>query len=317
MHKPHDLPALDLLKAFESAARHLSFTRAGTELYLSQSAVSRQIQQLENQLGVPLFIRRTRALLLTEQGQRYYRDVSQALHQLREAGANLSTINGGHIVTVTTTLTFASLWLVPQLVDFQQQHPQIEIRIAAGNAVRDLERDRMDVAIRYATPKLVSPEATRLFGESVLPVCSPQLLKNKRPQRPGDLNDFVLLHYEDPTMFTPWLSWEVWFETMKAAAPAPRGVLRFSHYDMMVRAAIGGQGIALGRLPLIESMLDDGTLVAPLAGTRYSATTLERAYWMIATPSAQERAEVQTFMQWLARKAAPLARRTGIRKKLN
>jgi len=243
MYKPHDLPSLGLLKAFEAAARFLSFTRAGTELFLSQSAVSRQIQQLEAQLGSPLFIRRTRALLLTAAGQQYYRDVSQALHQLREAGANLSNAGNSRIVTVTTTVTFASLWLVPQLTDFQQQHPDIEIRIAADNFVRDLERDHLDVAIRYASRKLTEPDAVRLFGERMLPVCGPQLLKGpkkNRPRRPEDLNDFVLLHFEDPTIFTPWLSWEVWFETMKAPPPAPRGVLRFSHYDMMVRAAISG-----------------------------------------------------------------------------
>lgn len=308
MYKPHDLPALDLLKAFEAAARHLSFTRAGAELFLSQSAVSRQIQQLETQLGTPLFIRRTRALLLTESGQRYYRDVNQALHQLREAGANLRAAPEGRIVTVTTTVTFASLWLVPLLADFQQHHPEIEIRIAADNAMRDMEQDRMDVAIRYSMRKLAGPDATRLFGESVLPVCTPQLLKKNRPRRPEDLNDFVLLHYEDPAMSTPWLSWEVWFETMKAAAPAPKGMLRFSHYDMMVRAAISGQGIGLGRLPLIESLLKDGTLVAPLADARY-ATTQDRAYWLMATPAARERAEVRTFMEWLRKKAAPLAKR--------
>jgi len=151
MHKSRDLPSLELLKAFEVAARRLSFTRAGDELFLSQSAVSRQIQQLETQLGTPLFIRRTRALLLTESGQRYYRDVSQALNQLRAAGASLAATPTGRLVTVTTTVTFASLWLVPNLADFQQQHPDVEVRIAADNAVRDLEGGQLDVAIRYAT----------------------------------------------------------------------------------------------------------------------------------------------------------------------
>src|SRR5690606_42066446 len=136
-----------------------------------------------------------------------------------------------------TTVTFAALWLVPQLTDFQQKHPEIEIRIAADNFVRDLERDRLDVAIRYAARKLADPDAMRLFGERVLPVCSPQLLQKPSLRSPADLNRFVLLHFEDPLIFTPWLSWEVWFETMQAAPPAPKGVLRFSHYDMMVRAA--------------------------------------------------------------------------------
>ena len=306
MHKPGNLPSLDLLKAFEAAARHLSFTRAGAELFLSQSAVSRQIQQLESQLDVPLFIRRTRALVLTAAGQRYYRDVSQALHQLREAGASLHAASSDRIVTVTTTVTIASLWLVPQLAEFQQLHPEIEIRVAADNTVRDLERDRLDVAIRYATPRLAAPGALRLFGERVLPVCSPQLVQQGRPLRPEDLKHFVLLHFEDATIFTPWLNWDVWFEAMKTPQPVPKGVARFSHYDMMLRAAINGQGICLGRLPLIDALLAEGTLVAALPDPRYSATTVDRAYWLMVTPAAQDRPEVQVFVAWLKEKIAPL-----------
>ncbi len=309
MYKPRDLPSLDLLKAFEAAARQLSFTRAGAELFLSQSAVSRQIQQLETELGVALFIRRTRALLLTEAGQRYYRDVSQALHQLREAGAGLAAARSDRIVTVTTAMTFASLWLVPQLADFQQRHPDIQIHVAADNAVRDLEREQMDVAVRYSTRELAGAGAQRLFGERVLPVCSPKLLGQKPLRHPADLRDFVLLNFEDPQQLTPWLTWDVWFETMQTPWSGAKGVLRFSHYDMMLRAAINAQGIALGRLPLIESLLDDGTLVAPLTDAQYSSSTHDRAYWLMTTPVARERPEVLTFMQWLIEKTSPLSQR--------
>ena len=309
MYKPRELPALDLLKAFEAAARHLSFTRAGTELFLSQSAVSRQIQQLESQLGVPLFLRRTRALLLTEAGQRYYRDVSQALHQLREAGANLAAVRNDRVITVTTAMTFASLWLVPQLADFQQQHPHIAVHVAADNTIFDLERERMDVAIRYSTRKAAGPGATRLFGERVLPVCSPKLLGSRKLRSAGELRDFVLLNFEDPQQLTPWLTWAVWFEVMRTPLPATRGMPGFSHYDMLLRAAINGQGVALGRLPLISTQLEDGSLVAPLADARYSMSTQDRAYWLMATPAARERPEVQTFMRWVRGRSAPLARR--------
>lgn len=311
MYKPQELPSLDLLKAFEAAARHLSFTRAGAELFLSQSAVSRQIQQLESQLATPLFIRRTRALLLTDAGQRYYRDVSQALHQLREAGAGLHAAGAERVVTVTAAMTFASLWLVPQLADFQQQHPEIQIHVAADNAMRDLERDRMDVAIRYSTRKHAGPGALRLFGERVLPMCSPKLLGKRRPRRAEDLGDFVLLDFEDPQQLTPWLTWEAWFEAMDTPRPKARGVLRFSHYDMMLRAAINGQGIALGRLPLIGALLDDGTLVAPLPGARYSTSTRNRDYWLMTTPAARERPAVQTFTQWLRQRTALLEKNGG------
>jgi len=308
MRKPRDLPSLDLLKAFEAAARHLSFTRAGSELFLSQSAVSRQIQQLEDQLRCLLFIRRTRALLLTDAGQRYFRDVSQALHQLRAAGAGLAALPAGRPVTVTTPVTFASLWLVPRLADFQRRHPDIEVHIAADNALRNLDGDSLDVAIRYSTRQQAGPGAVRLFGEHVLPVCSPRLADKGSLHGAGALNGFVLLHFEDPAQFTPWLSWEVWFEAIQAPPPSPKGVLRFSHYDMMLRAAIDGQGIALGRLPLIAPTLADGTLVAPLDPARFRSTARNRAYWLIAAPAARERPQVRAFMTWIGSQSASLAR---------
>lgn len=306
MNPTRELPSLDLLKAFEAAARHLSFTRAGEELFLSQSAVSRQIQQLETQLGLPLFIRRTRALLLTEAGQRYYRDVSQALHQLREASTNLKAVRGDRVVTVTTAMTFASLWLVPQLADFQQQHPDIAVHLAADNSVLDLERERMDVAIRYSTRRLAGPGALRLLGERVLPVCSPKLPGLKKLRTPADLRHFVLLNFEDPQQLTPWLTWPVWFEAMRTSPPAAKGMLRFSHYDMMLRTALNAQGIGLGRLPLISAMLEDGSLITPFADRRYSTPTPDRAYWLISPPAARERSEVQTFMQWIQARTAAL-----------
>lgn len=306
-----DLPSLELLKAFEVAARHLSFTRAGTELFLSQSAVSRQIQQLEAQLGTPLFVRHTRALSLTESGKRYYKDVNQALNQLRAAGASLAATPAGRLVTVTTSMAFASLWLVPHLAEFQQQHPDIEVRIAADNAMRDLESGQIDIAIRYSTRQHAGSVAGRLFGEYVLPVISPALARKGSLRRVEDLNRFVLLHFEDPVLATPWLAWEVWFEAMRAPPPSPKGVLRFSHYDILLRAAVNGQGVALGRMPLIAPMLASGALVAPLRHARFKSSLGDRAYWLIESPASRERPQVRTFIQWLSAKIAAVAQDTG------
>jgi DNA-binding transcriptional LysR family regulator len=306
MRKLRDLPSLDLLKAFEASARLLSFTRAGNELFLSQSAVSRQMQQLETQLGVALFVRRTRALSLTDAGQRYYREVSLALHQLRAAGAGLAEASSGRPVTVSTTVTFASLWLAPHLAQFQQRHPDIEVRIAADNALRDLDADPIDVAIRYTTKPRAGRDAAWLFGEYVLPVCSPRLARKGSLQRAEELYRYVLLHFEDPVQVTPWLNWADWFAAMKVAPAKPRGVVRFSHYDMMLRAAMNGQGIALGRLPLIEPVLAQGDLIAPLNRARFKAESQGRGYWLIAAPAARERPHVRAFMQWLVNTATPL-----------
>src|SRR5829696_2931475 len=179
MHR-RDLPAsLDLLRGFEAAARLLSFTSAATELSLTQSAVSRQLQQLEEQLGIKLFERRTRALLLTEAGELYYRKVSEALTQLREATAAVR-VKTSPVVRVTTTVSFASLWLVPRLAQFQAEHGDIAVHVVADNIVRDWERQGMDAAIRYSPQDIAGPNAMFLFGEQVAPVASPALLKGKR-----------------------------------------------------------------------------------------------------------------------------------------
>src|SRR5215831_6648305 len=146
MHK--DLPSLDLLKGFEAAARNLSFTKAAHELFVTQSAISRQVKALEEQLGVQLFRRRHRELLLTDAGQALYKAAGEVLRVLQETAAKLSG-RGGGMLTVTTTISFASLWLVPRLARFRAQHPEIDVRIAATNDIMDMDRDGIDVAIRY------------------------------------------------------------------------------------------------------------------------------------------------------------------------
>lgn len=306
MHRRRDLPALDLLKAFEASGRHLSFTKAGAELFLSQSAVSRQIQQLEEQLGMKLFVRRTRALLLTDAGQHYFRAVQQALRDLREAAARLNVASHDRTVRVTTTVTFASLWLVPRLADFQEKHPDIHVHLAADNAIRELEREGLDLSIRYSTAQVAGADAVKLFGERVMPVCSPKLLAKRRLDRPEDLQHCVLLHYEDPERTAPWLSWDVWFEVIRMKRVAARGMLYFSHYDQVIRAAINAQGVALGRLPLIASLLGDGTLVAPFRDARFSTHSEDRAYWLITSGAARTRPQVQKFTQWLTAQARAL-----------
>src|SRR5688572_5300717 len=264
MHNPRDLPALDLLKSFEAAARHLSFTKAGQELFLSQSAISRQIQMLESQLGVPLFHRRVRSLLLTDAGQAYYREIAEVLQRLREATARLSRTQPDGAVTVTTTLTFASLWLVPRLSDFQSRHPEIPVHLAADNAIRDLRKSGLDVSIRYSTRQMAGEGAVKLFGERVLPVCSPKLLSRHALSRPEDLENFALLHYEDPDRRGPWLSWDVWFEVMGLRPIKGRASLGFSHYDQVVRAAIDGQGVALSSEEHTSELQSQSNLVCRL-----------------------------------------------------
>lgn len=302
MHK-RDLPAsLDLLRGFEASARLLSFTAAASELFLTQSAVSRQVQQLEEQLGVKLFERRTRALVLTDAGDRYFRDVSKALNQLREATAAVR-VKTTPVVRVTTTLTFASLWLVPRLASFQKEHEEISVHVVADNTVRDLERNSLDVALRYCPEEMAGPGAERLFGEQVAPVAAPSLQKAQRIRSVEDLLRLPLIELEDPNGTALWLSWKVWCEAMGVARPRTSRGLTFSHYDQVVQAAVAGQGVALGRFPLLDPFVVQRRLALPLKGRQY-ATLARRAYWLVAAPGAAQRPEVQTFIAWLRKMVA-------------
>lgn len=306
MHnRRRDLPPLDLLRGFESAARHLSFTKAAAELFLTQSAVSRQVQALEEALGVPLFQRRHRALLLTDEGQLLRQTVTQMLAQLRSTVERIAA-PGARLLTVTTMVTFASLWLVPRLAQFRRVHPEIDVRIAANNAILDLDRDRIDVAIRYLAPDRAPAQAVRLFDEEVVPVCAPALARDaSRPLRePPDLARHVLLHDDpaaSPYPALPYLQWDVWLEAMGLPDLQPAGALHFSHYDQMIQAAANGEGVALGRLPLLSRQIRDGRLVAPFEHSRRRGrgTVSTRAYFLVIAPGAAAREEVRHFVDWL------------------
>src|SRR6185369_4328010 len=199
MHSPRwQLPPLELLLAFEAAARHLSFTRAAEELSLTQSAISRQIQALEESLGTKLFERRTRSLLLTEAGQRFYQVAQGVLVELDQATQKLRGATAARTVTVTTTPGFASLWLIPRLNVYLQANPGVDVRISASYETTNLEREGIDLAIRYAPDEEMAGQAA-LFEEAVIPVCSPALAADPaRPLRePADLHSHVLLHSDD------------------------------------------------------------------------------------------------------------------------
>jgi len=296
------LPSLDLLRGFEAAARLLSFTRAGEELHLTQSAVSRQIQELEQQLGIALFQRRHRALALTEAGREYYAAAAQAIATMREATDRLRAQRGKRTLSVTSTHSFASLWLIPRLAGFTRTHADIDVRISAETRVQDLARDGLDVAIRHGPATLCGPNALRLFGERVFPVCSPALLKrSKRPlKQPADLRHHVLLHYDDPEGRHPWLHWKTWLEVAGLADLRPAGRLSFSGYEQIIPAAVAGHGIALGRTPLVRDLIAAKELVVPFERSADPA----RAYFVIVAPGAAARSEVGAFVAWLRETAA-------------
>jgi LysR family glycine cleavage system transcriptional activator len=292
------LPSLDLLKGFEAVARHLSFTRAAAELFVTQSAVSRQVRQLETQLGVRLFERRTRAVVLTEAGYQYYTELAPLLKQIEALTHKVAAARAVRRLRVTTPLTFSSLWLVPRLAAFQDKNPEVHVYVVADNVTRDLARDDFDLAVRYCSRADAGAAAVKLFDETITPVMSPRLLGRRRLKRLEDLNGYVLLHFHDLEARAPWLSWEHYFSEARSPGVQGKGAAYFSHYDQAMRAARAAQGVALGRFPVIDTLLQDGEVVAPFARERAFALP-DRAYWLIVPPQRAAKPEVALFVSWL------------------
>jgi DNA-binding transcriptional LysR family regulator len=291
----YDVPPLDPLLAFEAAARNLSFTKAAAELFLTQSAVSRQIQQLEEHLKVKLFERRARALLLTESGQIFYRATQEALETLQETARRVRGTSAMNTVVVATTPGFATLWLIPHLAGFTRDHSQVDVRISATNEmIDDLERAGVDLAVRYVPERSVAG-GRLLFGETVFPVCSPALADNPANPllTPDDLHHHVLLYLELPR--AAWLDWELWFHALGLRDFEPAGKLHFSHYDQLIQAAVDGHGVALGRNPLVSRLLRERKLVAPFKNKVASS----RAYYVVESPAAKHKPQVRAFADWL------------------
>ncbi|HET7730999.1 MAG TPA: transcriptional regulator GcvA [Usitatibacter sp.] len=294
------LPPLDLLLGFEAAARHLSFTRAAGELFVTQSAVSRQIQALEEFLGVPLFERRHKSLALTDAGTAYYRSVAPTLDQLRDATRRLRETRTGHVLTVTTTISFASTWLVPRLARFRKLFPRVDVRIKATHEVVDLEHEGIDLAIRDCPLHNVPPGAIHLVGEHLAAMCSPGYAKEARSERrplvrPADLRRHVILQLHDAAGRWPWLAWATWLEAMGVEELVPAGTLTFDQYDQVMQAALHGQGVMLGRMSIAKQHIRDKRLVALFGHEQRIA----RAFHAVLAKGAGERDEVRQFVEWL------------------
>ena len=301
MHRTlRSLPSLDFLRGFEAAGRRLSFTLAAQELFLTQSALSRQIKALEDALGVALFERRHRALALTPAGAAFHREVAGTLESLATAADRTRGTTRSPGLTLSTTVSFASLWIIPRLATFRERHPDVDVYVSADDRVVDLARGDVDVAVRYLPESSAPEHAVRLFGERMTPVASPKIVRRSSPlRRPGDLTKHVLLHLDDHEGRTPWLDWRSWLTSNGEPGLKPAGALRFRIYDQVVQAAVGGQGVALGRLPMIAGYLRDGRLVAPFAKKYDSA----RGYFALAAPRAAEREDVAAFLRWLREEA--------------
>lgn len=296
------------LRAFEAVARHLNFRAAAEELSLTQSAVSRQIQALEDEVGAALFLRHTRAVDITGAGAQLLRAVAGGLEQIDAAVRHIRQSAGRRSVAITTWASFASMWMIPRLEAFQADNPDIDIRIDATDSRVDLLTADVDLALRYAVPQAMPRDAIRLFGEQLTPVVSPWLLKGQSLRKVEDLAHFALIEAGDAhrSRHLEWLSWQRWLDHhlgggKTAARFAPKRWLYFNYAQQIVQAALSGQGVALARLPLVAENLASGDLVEPLPHTRIDSPL---AYWLLVAPRSAQRPEIKAFCDWLLDQAA-------------
>jgi LysR family transcriptional regulator, glycine cleavage system transcriptional activator len=291
------LPSLNGLRAFEAAARHLSFTRAAAELHVTQTAISHQIRRLEAQLGMRLFTRGSRALSLTQEAQGYLPAVRAAFEDLHAATARLLRPNRDQLLTVSTMASLAAKWLLPRLAGFQAAHPGIEVRISTSSHLIDLRREEVDVAIRYGRGRWAGLRAQWLMAEDIFPVCSPALLKGKHPlRRPADLAHHTLLHAGVSRD-----DWQLWLTAagLPTTMASPPG-LTFDLSLMAVQAAIDGLGVALGRTPFVEADIAAGRLVVPF-DVKLPA---EAGFYVVAPEETADTPKIAVFRDWLTASVA-------------
>jgi len=287
------LPSLNGLRAFEAAARHLSFTNAASELNVTQTAISHQIRRLEQELGIRLFIRQNRALALTPEAKDYLPGVRAAFNDLRLATDRLRRKDDDHVLTVSTLASLAAKWLLPRLAAFQEAHPGIDVRITTSTALVDFRTGDVDAAIRYGRGHWPGLRADWLMADELFPVCSPALLGGNRPLRsPEDLRDHVLLHTSNANSD----DWRLWL----TAAGLPTNLsthpgVTFDLIFMTVQAAIDGIGVAMGRTSYVEADIAKGRLVVPFK----IALPADAGFYLVSPEAGADSPKLRAFRQWL------------------
>ena len=287
------LPSLNGLRAFEAAARHLSFTNAAAELNVTQTAISHQIRRLEEELGVRLFIRQNRALALTAEAAQYLPGVRAAFNDLRFATDQLLRKDNENVLTVSTLASLAAKWLLPRLPAFQEAHPGIDVRITTSTALVDFKSGGVDAAIRYGRGHWPGLRADWLMADELFPVCSPALITGDRPLRsPEDLAQQTLLHtsagYND--------DWRLWL----TAAGLPPNIskhpgLTFDLILVTVQAAIDGLGVAMGRTSYVEADIAKGRLVVPFK----IALPADAGFYLVSPEARADSPKLSAFRHWL------------------
>ena len=291
---PARLPPLNNLRTFEIAARHLSFTRAASELHITQAAVSNQIKSLETFFGVKLFKRLTRQVALTREGQTLLPVVRESFARLMSVSDEIRINLAEDELTVSLGPFFSAYWLAPRLNRFWLQHPQINLRLFHSNKPVDFAREEPELAVIWGRGDWPGVSCERLLGMRYTPVCSPDLLQRSVIEAPQDLAKTTLLHDADRDTWTLWLK-----EAGVDVALARQGAI-IDDSNVLIQAAMDGQGVALCGLELIGAHLRSGKLVQPFD----TSIRTDCDYYIIYPPGARQQASVAAFCDWLIAEAA-------------
>ncbi|MBT5432393.1 MAG: transcriptional regulator GcvA [Alphaproteobacteria bacterium] len=290
---------LNSLRAFEAAARRLSFTEASDELAVTPAAISHQIRGLEDRLGMRLFERRTRAVALTEAGKLILPEVSQAFATMQRALARLERLHDDQHITVTLSPSLAARWLLPRLDRFQQHAPEIELRISASDELVDLALGEVDAAMRFGRGNYPGMQVDKLADVELFPVCAPLLASPDRPlDKPSDLARHNLLHddsWSNASGVTP--GWDMWLKTLGVQGVDLRRGDHFSDAGVIVQAAILGRGVALASHDMADQALENRQLIRPFEGN--DAVALEFGIYFVCPPEALQRPQVAALRNWV------------------
>lgn len=301
------LPPLVALRTFEVVARHLSLVQAADELCVTPAAVSHQIRTLEAHLGVQLFRRAGRNIALTDAGQTFLPGIRGGFEMLGEAVGQLEGLSQASVLTVSVAPSFAVKWLMPRLDRFQKLHPNIDVRIAATTQLSNFNSDNVDIAIRYGKGGYPDLAVERLLSEAVIPVCSPNLLKEKHLQQPKDLANVTLLHDDSPDSDPTCPNWQAWLRARGAnTVDVARGP-RFTQSSLVLDAAIQGIGVALAKATLVENDLQAGRLVKLFEEPQ----PVDFAYYIVAPHRLMALPKVAAFAAWLRSEAAAETHQAG------
>ena len=293
------IPGTRALRALDAAARHLNFTRAANELGLTPAAISHQIKEIEDQLGMALFVRTSRTVQLTEAGSLVHEAAVEALGTLGRAVTRARKMKRGTTeLKVTADATFASKWLVPRIDLFRKLRPDVELRFDITSALRDLGEDDIDVAVRFGAGRYPGLTAQRLFDNVIIPVCSPKLLKSGPPlNEPRDLLQHTLVHIEWSRQGVTWPNWRMWMAAAGIKDFDDSKCVLFEDSSHAIQAAIEGSVVALGDFAMVANDLSTGRLIRPFElGIKVPA---DFAYYLVYPTEVANDSLIVAFRDWI------------------